>query len=374
MVSIKKAVFREIENNMFIIQFFHWRDKEKVLNGRPWCFDQNLLILQELDSSVQPSDIVLNTSPFWVRIYNMPFDCRTVDNVRRLAGKLGEVLEIEDDVIGWDRSMRVRVLLNVQNPIRRYQKIKNKKGEICSVEFKYEGLPFFCFKCGIMGHLEKDCQLEESDGDDRGRQWGAWLRACLRKGVAVKEEEIQQISKGKKTLTFYPKPTEDLTRGRKKSKEIHDLNDDPSQGKNISAEDCDGSVLEQNNNTESGDDRETIGENDGIVNNENVHQQRGESHNEATPCQGKHNVSTGPKKWKRANKARVVRGDEKEESQAMLERKRRCGDPMEIDEMGKKQKIVEINVQGVDLLNQDGTTGFSCGVAVDGDNYHREQP
>ncbi|KAL2899848.1 hypothetical protein RDABS01_024930 [Bienertia sinuspersici] len=201
----KKAVFREIENNLFIIQFFHWKDKEKVLNGRPWTFDQNLLILQDFDSSVQPSTVQLNKCPFWVRIYNLPFDCRTIDHAKAVASKIGEVVEFEDDIIGWDRSMRVKVLLNTLAPLRRFQKIKNRKGVICWVEFKYERLPFFCFQCGIMGHTEKDCLEENTESEEKGRQWGAWLRASPRKGQAKREEEIQRLGKGKKALIFCPK-------------------------------------------------------------------------------------------------------------------------------------------------------------------------
>ncbi|KAL2902473.1 hypothetical protein RDABS01_027555 [Bienertia sinuspersici] len=145
----KKAIFRQIENNLFVIQFFYWKDKEKAMNGRPWCFDQYLILLQELDCSTQPSKIVLNTSPFWVRIYNLPFDYRSLDHVKTLASRLGEVMVVDSDVIGWDKSVRVRILLNTYAPLCRFQKIKNKKGEVCWVEFKYERLPFFWFKCGI---------------------------------------------------------------------------------------------------------------------------------------------------------------------------------------------------------------------------------
>ncbi|KAL2939335.1 hypothetical protein RDABS01_000167 [Bienertia sinuspersici] len=201
----RKALFREIENNMFIIQFFHWRDKEKVLNGRPWCFDQHLILLQELDPSIQPSDIELVNCPFWVRIYNLPFDYRTKEHAVTLASRIGEVLEVEDDIIGWDKSMRVRVMLNTCKPLRRMQKIKNKKGETCWVEFKYERLPFFSYKCGVMGHTERDCQEEECEGEEKGRQWGAWLKASPRKGIASREEEIQQLNKTKKALVFHTK-------------------------------------------------------------------------------------------------------------------------------------------------------------------------
>lgn len=32
-----KVVIRAIGANSFIFQFFHWREKEKVMVGRPWC-------------------------------------------------------------------------------------------------------------------------------------------------------------------------------------------------------------------------------------------------------------------------------------------------------------------------------------------------
>ncbi|KAL2894806.1 hypothetical protein RDABS01_010715 [Bienertia sinuspersici] len=165
----------------------------------------HLILLQELDSSIQPSDIELINCPFWVRIYNLPFDYRTKEHALILASKIGEVLEVEDDIIGWDKSMRVRVMLNTCKPLRRMQKIRNNRGETCWVEFKYQRLPFFCYKCGVMGHTERDCQKEESEGDEKGRQWGAWLKASPRKGIASREEEIQQLNKTKKALVFHTK-------------------------------------------------------------------------------------------------------------------------------------------------------------------------
>lgn len=41
--------------------------KRAFLNGILWCFVNNLVLLEEWDSSLQPSDTVLNSSPFWVR-------------------------------------------------------------------------------------------------------------------------------------------------------------------------------------------------------------------------------------------------------------------------------------------------------------------
>lgn len=53
----KGALFRAIENGLFVVQFACERDKAQVLSGRPWMFDQSLVMLNELDGSQQPSDI-----------------------------------------------------------------------------------------------------------------------------------------------------------------------------------------------------------------------------------------------------------------------------------------------------------------------------
>ncbi|KAL2902909.1 Gag-Pro-Pol polyprotein [Bienertia sinuspersici] len=96
-------------------------------------------------------------------------------------------------------------MLDRHKPLRRLQKIRNKRGETCWVELKYERLPFFCYICGVMGHIERDCQEEEVEGDEKGRQWGAWLKASPRKGIASNEEEILQLFKSKKTRIFHTK-------------------------------------------------------------------------------------------------------------------------------------------------------------------------
>lgn len=70
----KGALFRSIENNLFVVQFANFRDKNKVLAGRPWTFDQSLVLLNEIDGSAQPSNISLTHCPFWVRLYNLPMD------------------------------------------------------------------------------------------------------------------------------------------------------------------------------------------------------------------------------------------------------------------------------------------------------------
>lgn len=202
---VGKVIIRTLGSGKFLFQFFHWREKEKVMMGRPWCFEQSLLILNEVIGNEQPMDVVLNKSPFWVRIENLPFNCRSDAHVREAAINLGEMLEIEEDILGIEKDRRIRVLMDVSKPLRRTQKIVNREGRAVRVNFKYERLPFFCFMCGMMGHSDKDCLKVPEEQQKRGPGWSVNLKASPRKGRMHNIEEVKEITAARRTL-FVPKP------------------------------------------------------------------------------------------------------------------------------------------------------------------------
>ena len=63
--------------------------------------------------------------------------------------------------------------------MKRGKKIHGEEGVDWWVRFKYERLPNFCYRCGLLEHDLKDCtQKEESDknGEMGELQYGAWMR------------------------------------------------------------------------------------------------------------------------------------------------------------------------------------------------------
>lgn len=104
-----------------VVQFATHRDKTKVLAGRPWTFDQHLVVLNEIDGDLQPSNISLKLFPSWVQLYNIPFAYRTEKHLQFISGSLGEVMQIDFDGIRWDKLARLRVLLDITKPLRRVQ-------------------------------------------------------------------------------------------------------------------------------------------------------------------------------------------------------------------------------------------------------------
>lgn len=194
-------IIRAIGPNLFAFQFLHWRDKEKVMNGRPWCWENNLVVLNEIKGDELPKTVNLNFSPFWIRVRNLPFNCRSDAYVRALTKDIGEFIEIEEDVLGLERYRRIRIAMDITKPIRRNQKIKDRGGNVVIVNFKYERLPYFCLACGVIGHSERDCVVVSEEEKEKKMGWTLSLRASPRKGFTKEAEEWKEITKGKRQLS-----------------------------------------------------------------------------------------------------------------------------------------------------------------------------
>ncbi|KAL2929016.1 Nuclease SbcCD subunit D [Bienertia sinuspersici] len=63
---------RMVESKLFIFQFSSVLDKEKVVNGCLWFFDNQLLMLKEINGEEQLSNINVFTTPYWIRVYDVP--------------------------------------------------------------------------------------------------------------------------------------------------------------------------------------------------------------------------------------------------------------------------------------------------------------
>lgn len=64
--------FKEVGDNLFIIEFQHEQDNQKVKKGRPWTFDHNLLCLNNFDGFSTPKDISFSKESMWIQLHNIP--------------------------------------------------------------------------------------------------------------------------------------------------------------------------------------------------------------------------------------------------------------------------------------------------------------
>ncbi|KAL0458933.1 UNVERIFIED_CONTAM: hypothetical protein Slati_0520500 [Sesamum latifolium] len=102
------------------------------------------------------------------------------DVVEAIGARLGTVIHVPaQSLLGWESKIRVNVSLDVRKPIKQGLRLQSPSGEELMVLFTYEKLPTFCYGCGVLGHILRDCasRLEELErGEGRGElQYGAWF-------------------------------------------------------------------------------------------------------------------------------------------------------------------------------------------------------
>jgi hypothetical protein len=52
-----KLMINEVQENLWLFEFAEEGDKRKVMAGRPWSYDRTLLILNEFDGRLAPSQM-----------------------------------------------------------------------------------------------------------------------------------------------------------------------------------------------------------------------------------------------------------------------------------------------------------------------------
>jgi hypothetical protein len=175
-----RVIFKEITENLWVFEFSERDDLRRVMDGRPWTYDRYILVLNLLNGSIPPSQMVFTSSPFWVQIHDMPLLCMNKEVGSKIGQSLGEVLSVDmaGNGGGWG-VLRIRVILDLSKPLERGRTLQ-VGGTSCWVSFKYEKLPLFCFTCGCILHGSAGCSgdprpLPRKEGE--ADQWGVWLRA-----------------------------------------------------------------------------------------------------------------------------------------------------------------------------------------------------
>jgi 14-3-3 protein epsilon len=177
---VRGVNIKEAKSGLFLFSFAHPLDMEAVFNGGPWSFDNNTLIMERVQIGMQIENIPLFHTDFWVQVHNLPMGLMKETVGVKLANYIGSFLEYDknNNTCFWRQHMRIRVKVDVRQPLKKDTKVKDKTGGWCTVNFKYEKLGVFCFVCGIMGHAENKCEVRfYMENDDGRRDWSGEIRA-----------------------------------------------------------------------------------------------------------------------------------------------------------------------------------------------------
>ncbi|KAM0902881.1 hypothetical protein ACQ4PT_019011 [Festuca glaucescens] len=171
----KGLIFSEGGHNMFIAEFASERDRERMWERSPWTVNKHAVLIENYQSCRRPSELRFERLLLWVRVVDLPRNMINTNWGTKIANDLGnEVVQI-DTRNKFNGFLRVRVFINIQEPLRRWIAIDSTLREACDwYEVQYENLPYFCFSCGLLGHSAVTCPTP-ADRDDNG-DWPYGIR------------------------------------------------------------------------------------------------------------------------------------------------------------------------------------------------------
>lgn len=154
---------------------------DRILAGEPWSFDKSLVVLQRYNRLTPLEDLAFDKASFWVQVHNIPIGYRTKSVAEDICNSIGVVDHSPNaSECECGSYVRVRVTLDVYQPLCRGRIITVEGGEKIWVNFRYERLPNICYWCGCFDHSDKDYDAWiESRGtlQTTTQQFGSWLRA-----------------------------------------------------------------------------------------------------------------------------------------------------------------------------------------------------
>lgn len=168
-----------MENSTYLFHFTRSRDRDKVLLMVPWNFKGHLLVLQHWSSALTIAEIDLTTSSFWIQLHGLPMAGMNQPTISAIGSSIGQLLELDKlpEGITCKRFFRIKVKLNVCNPLKHGFFLPSPNLSDVFISFRYEKLSDFCYNCGRIGHTFSMCPHETMlEGD---HQFGSWLRANL---------------------------------------------------------------------------------------------------------------------------------------------------------------------------------------------------
>jgi 14-3-3 protein epsilon len=209
---VKGVKIKEATTGLFLFQFAHELDMEAVLQGGPWSFNNQMLIIERVQLGVQIENIPLYHVDFGVQVHNLPTGLMAERVGKTLANYIGSFVEYDKNNKGsfWREYMRIKVRVDIRQPLKKESRVKNQGGQWCTVNFRYEKLGVFCFVCGIIGHGENKCSIRFSmAADDGSRGWSKELRADPRRRNGrqssrwlLEEDNGSSVSEGRQAREF----------------------------------------------------------------------------------------------------------------------------------------------------------------------------
>lgn len=132
-------------------------DMRMVLESGAWTFNDWSMTLERWVEN--PPEDYLKVLPIWIRLRNIPINNNTEATIEEIAGHIGQVTHVAYDPLKPQSRgyVRVRVLFDVNRPLRNSRKVQTPTGEIVDIGIEYERIRKRCYQCQRLTHDKENC-------------------------------------------------------------------------------------------------------------------------------------------------------------------------------------------------------------------------
>ncbi|WOG99650.1 hypothetical protein DCAR_0519004 [Daucus carota subsp. sativus] len=119
----------DIGGMRYSFTFFHKMDIQKVIDGGPWSFEQATLLTHQLEMGEDPCTVKMQDVEMWVQIYDIPRGFLSENILKNAGDSMGKFIRVEPNTFDgvWKQYVRIRVVINVEKPLKRRMKIKREE-------------------------------------------------------------------------------------------------------------------------------------------------------------------------------------------------------------------------------------------------------
>ncbi|KAM1238474.1 hypothetical protein ACFX1Q_039168 [Malus domestica] len=163
-----------VKDNTFIITVQDESTTTQILNQVPWAIMKQNFLVKRWDKELVLEEINMNIVPFWIQIKGVSPYINSKENVKRLAVKIGEFADFKDPAKARG-FLRVKVAVNTLNLLTTGCWLPRENDNETWIEFRFERLQHFCYKCGKIEHPNTKCSFEAVKGVWQGMENGLKL-------------------------------------------------------------------------------------------------------------------------------------------------------------------------------------------------------
>jgi hypothetical protein len=187
-----------------VLQFFMHdpTDQDRILQGNPWIFHNSWLVVKPWDRETDIQTIDFDHVPIWIQLWGLPPHCKTKQMGESIGALMGNVEASEFyEYPGKKVIIKIKVAIDVHNPITSGIHVGNPTDGTNWIDYRYEKLPQMCFKCGMIGHMDKLCRNQPLELDTLA-PLGPWIRSTQYGKRKMEEKDRKYYSNPSQSKNF----------------------------------------------------------------------------------------------------------------------------------------------------------------------------